>query len=75
MLAVLFGLAFLNATATVAQTSESTRKNEIGLIIGATETPRVDTSSGGSINLNSSLVLGAELIDDCLASEWRFMQA
>jgi hypothetical protein len=60
MLAVLFGLVFLNATVAVAQTSEATRKNEIGLIIGATETPRVDTSSGGSINLNSSLVLGAE---------------
>jgi hypothetical protein len=60
MLAVLFGLAFLNATAAVAQTREVSFKNEIGLVIGATETPGVSTSSGNSINLNSSLALGAE---------------
>lgn len=60
MHAVLFGLAFLSATAVLAQAGEGPRKNEIGLVIGATETPGIGKSSGGTINLNSSLVLGAE---------------
>lgn len=60
MIAVLCGLAFLNAAGALAQSSEVTRKNEIGLVIGATETPEIGTSSGGSINLNSSVALGAE---------------
>ena len=60
MHAVLLGLAFLTATAVLAQTSEAPRKNEIGLVIGATQTPSIGQTSGGSINLNSSLALGAE---------------
>jgi hypothetical protein len=35
-------------------------KNEVGLVIGATETPSVGLQRGGAINLNSSLALGAE---------------
>ena len=53
------GLAFLTATAVLAQTGEAP-KNEIGLVIGATQTPSIGQTSGGSINLNSSLALGAE---------------
>lgn len=36
------------------------RKNEIGLVIGATETPSIGKTTGGTIDLNSSLALGAE---------------
>jgi hypothetical protein len=60
MHAVLLGLSFLTATAALAQTGEAPRKNEIELVIGATETPSIGQTSGGSINLNSSLALGAE---------------
>ena len=35
-------------------------KNEIGLVIGATETPSVGLQRGDSVNLNSSLALGAQ---------------
>jgi hypothetical protein len=35
-------------------------KNEVGLVIGATETPSVSRANGASINLNSSIALGAE---------------
>src|SRR6201997_1627702 len=59
MHAVLLGLAFLTSTAGLAQTGEAP-KNEIGLVIGATQTPSIGQTSGGSINLNSSLALGAE---------------
>jgi hypothetical protein len=60
MLAILLGLAFLTATAVFAQTGEDPRKNEIGLVIGATETPGIGKTAGGTIDLNSSLALGAE---------------
>ena len=60
MHAALMGLAFLTATAVLAQTGEVPRKNEVGLVIGATQTPSIGQTSGGSINLNSSLALGAE---------------
>lgn len=43
-----------------AQTTETLDKNEIGLVIGATETPSIGEPSGGSIKLNSSIALGAE---------------
>lgn len=35
-------------------------KNELGLVIGAAETPAIGLERGGNINLNSSLALGAE---------------
>lgn len=35
-------------------------KNEVGLVIGATETPSVALQRGRSVNLNSSLALGIE---------------
>ena len=35
-------------------------RNEIGLQIGATETPSIGLAGGGAIHLNSSLALGAE---------------
>jgi hypothetical protein len=57
---ILFGLAFLTATTVLAQTSEAPRKNEIGLVIGATETPSIGKTAGGTIDPNSSLALGAE---------------
>ena len=57
---VMLGLVFLTTTTVLAQTGEGSRKNEIGLVIGATETPGIDKTSGGTINLNSSLALGAE---------------
>jgi hypothetical protein len=60
MHAILLGLAFLTATTVIAQTGEEPRKNEIGLVIGATETPSIGKTAGGTIDLNSSLALGAE---------------
>lgn len=45
-----------------AQTNASTppTRNEIGLVIGATETPSIGLADGGTIHLNSSLALGVE---------------
>lgn len=45
-----------------AQTDASrpSSRNEIGLQIGATETPSIGLAGGGAIHLNSSLALGAE---------------
>ena len=60
MHAILLKLAFLTATTVFAQTREAPRKNEIGLVIGATETPSIGKTAGGTIDLNSSLALGAE---------------
>ncbi len=40
--------------------SSPVAKNEIGLVIGATETPSIGLQGGGSVNLNSSLALGVE---------------
>ena len=39
---------------------ESPPDYEIGLVIGATETPSIGKTAGGAIDLNSSLALGAE---------------
>jgi hypothetical protein len=58
--AALLGIAVLTATTLLAQAGEFPRNNEIGLIIGATETPSIGKTAGGTINLNSSLALGAE---------------
>jgi hypothetical protein len=43
-----------------SNTYSSTTKNEIGLVIGAANVPSIGLTDGGTINLNSSLVLGAE---------------
>ena len=43
-----------------ANASSPTTRNEIGLVIGATETPGIGLADGGTIHLNSSLALGAE---------------
>ena len=58
--AVILGLVFIATTTVLAQTGEAPRKNEIGLVLGATETPGIDKASGGTINLNSSIALGAD---------------
>jgi hypothetical protein len=52
----------LSSATLIAQTSptEPLTKNEVGLVIGATETPSVGLQRGGNVNLNSSLNLGAE---------------
>lgn len=52
----------LSAGALFAQgtASGAAEKNEIGLVIGATETPAIGLAQGGSIHLNSSIALGAE---------------
>jgi hypothetical protein len=60
MHAIVLGLAFLTATAAFAQTRQAPRRNEIGLVIGATETPSIGKTAGGTIDLNSSLALAAE---------------
>lgn len=62
-LKILASVLCLASTATMtafAQTNETLDKNEIGLVIGATETPSIGEASGGSIKLNSSIALGAE---------------
>jgi hypothetical protein len=43
-----------------AKASSPTTRNEIGLVIGATETPSIGIADGGTIHLNSSLALGVE---------------
>ena len=60
MRAILFGFAFLTATTALAQAGDTPLKNEVGLVIGATEIPSIGTAAGGTIDLNSSLALGAE---------------
>ena len=40
--------------------SSSTTRNEVGFVIGATETPRIGLQGGGNVNLNPSLDFGAE---------------
>ena len=60
---VFWACIFMCATGALhAQTvpSTPTAKNEVGLVIGATETPSVGLQRGGSVNLNSSLALGVE---------------
>ena len=56
-------LLLLAASASHAQSQSSATtpsNNELGLVIGAAETPSVGLQRGGNINLNSSLTLGAE---------------
>jgi hypothetical protein len=60
---ILASVLCLASTATMtvfAQTTETLDKNELGLVIGATETPSIGEPSRGSIKLNSSIALGAE---------------
>ena len=52
-----FSAAALNAQSPADKTAS---KNEVGLVIGATETPSIGLARGGNINLNSSLALGLE---------------
>lgn len=56
-------LLFLMATAVAhaqARPSEGALNNEVGLVIGATETPSVGLQRGDSVHLNSAFTLGAE---------------
>lgn len=60
---LLYMLLSFAVSASLAQSPSSATppsKNEIGLVIGATLTPSVGLESGGVIDLNSSLALGAE---------------
>jgi hypothetical protein len=59
---VTFVLVFMGDARGHAQTGASrpSTRNEIGLQIGATETPSIGLADGGAIHLNSSLALGAE---------------
>jgi hypothetical protein len=59
---VTFVLVFMRDARGHAQTAASrpSTRNEIGLQIGATETPSIGLADGGAIHLNSSLALGAE---------------
>jgi hypothetical protein len=50
---------FLFATS-LAQATDSTTKNEVGLVIGATLTPSVALADGGNLHFNKSLALGVE---------------
>jgi hypothetical protein len=43
-----------------ANASKPTRKNEVGLVIGAAELQSIGLADGGEIRLDSSLALGAE---------------
>jgi hypothetical protein len=60
----LLACTFVCAISSVLQAqtvpSTPTAKNEVGFVIGATETPSIELQRGGSVNLNSSLALGAE---------------
>jgi hypothetical protein len=56
----ILGLVFLTTTPIHAQRGESHGRNEIGLVIGAMETPGIDKTAAGTIDLNSSIALGAE---------------
>lgn len=59
---LLWMLLLLAASASHAQSPSSATtpsRNEIGLVIGATETPGIGLESAGTIHLNSSLALGA----------------
>jgi hypothetical protein len=44
-----------------ANASSPTTRNEIGLVIGGTETPSIGLADGGTIHLNSSLAPGVEI--------------
>src|SRR5260370_34102701 len=52
---------FAAGSAMYAQSATSSiAKNELGLVVGASEVPSVALQNGGRVNLNSSLALGAE---------------
>lgn len=54
-------LIFAAGSALYAQSATSSiAKNELGLVVGASEVPSVALQNGGRVNLNSSLALGAE---------------
>src|SRR5258708_36690335 len=54
-------LIFAAGSAMYAQSATSSiAKNELGLVVGASEVPSVALQNGGRVNLNSSLALGAE---------------
>jgi hypothetical protein len=57
---MLLSFAVLASHAQSPSSATTPSKNEIGLVIGATLTPSVGLASGGAIDLNSSLALGAE---------------
>jgi hypothetical protein len=59
---VTYILVFIGDARGHAQTDASrlSTRNEIGLQIGATETPSIGLADGGAIRLNSSLALGVE---------------
>src|SRR5258706_14312835 len=54
-------LIFAAGSAMYAQSATSSiAKNELGLVVGASEVPSVALQNGGRVNLNSRLALGAE---------------
>jgi hypothetical protein len=59
---LIYVLVSLLPTALLGQSAppQTTPRNELGLVIGAAETPSIGLERGGNINLNSSLTLGAE---------------
>ena len=59
-LACIFAAVISSTCVAQSASTQSISKNEIGLVIGATETPNIGLRRGGNINLNSSLALGAE---------------
>jgi hypothetical protein len=60
LLCMLLSLAGSVSHAQSLSSATTPSRNEIGLVIGATETPGVGLESAGTIHLNSSLALGAE---------------
>jgi hypothetical protein len=59
---VVYVLVLMCVSQLYAQSNASspTTRNEIGLVIGATEIPSIGLADGGTIHLNSSLALGVE---------------
>jgi hypothetical protein len=57
---VFVSLLSITLAAQPARSQSVPSKNELGLVIGAAETPGIGLQRGGNINLNSSLTLGAE---------------
>jgi hypothetical protein len=73
---VTYILVFMGDARGHAQTDASrpSTRNEIGLQIGATETPSIGLAGGGDIHLNSSLALGAEYDRQLSATARRSME-
>lgn len=59
---VVYVLSLMCVSPLYAQSNASSlaTRNEIGLVIGATEVPSIGLADGGNIYLNSSLALGVE---------------